>query len=77
MLKFQVLIKKALTSFSQNLSLPIFHFTESNVHLFDFLSISTYNLVVQYSTPSYYHKTFENKLYLIALATKTVFFCTH
>ena len=28
----------------------------------DNAQLFTYNLVVQYSTPSYYHKTFESKL---------------
>ena len=36
------------------------------------LSFFTYNLVVQYSTPTYYRKTFENKLYQKNLAANTV-----
>ena len=37
-------------------------------------SFFTYNLVAQYNTPSYYHKTFENKPNWKNLAAKTVFF---
>ena len=37
-------------------------------------SFLTSNLVAQYNTPSYYHKTFQNKLNWKNLAAKTVFF---
>ena len=36
----------------------------------------TYNLVAQYNTPSYYHKTFENKLIKLEKFSRKNRFCT-